>query len=106
MWSPAIDRQANQEAEDFFGSFGEAPPPPMPRSPQQTQPQFDDVPLSAAPEEEHRPSNAVSAAALGEASPEETAQQHAAPEASTTEAASFARTLFARANASTVCESL
>jgi len=30
MWSPAIDRQANQEAEDFFGSFGEAPPPPMP----------------------------------------------------------------------------
>ena len=27
MWSPAIDRQANQEAEDFFGSFGEAPPP-------------------------------------------------------------------------------
>ena len=84
MWSPAIDRQANQEAEDFFGSFGEAPPPPMPRSPQQTQPQFDDVPLSAAPEEEHRPSNAVSAAALGEASPEETAQQHAAPEASTT----------------------
>ena len=56
----------------------------MPRSPNQTQPQFDDVPLSAAPEEEHRPSNAVSAAALGEASPEETAQQHAAPEASTT----------------------
>ena len=84
MWSPAIDRQANQEVEDFFGSFGEAPPPPMPRSPNQTQPHFDDVPLSAAPEEEHRPSNAVSAAALGEASPEETAQQHAAPEASTT----------------------
>ena len=67
MWSPAIDRQANQEAEDFFGSFGEAPPPPMPRSPNQTQPQFDDVPLSSAPEVEHRPSNAVSAAALGEA---------------------------------------
>ena len=84
MWSPAIDRQANQEAEDFFGSFGEAPPPPMPRSPNQTQPHFDDVPLSNAPEEEHRPGNAVSAAALGEASPEETAQQHAPPEASTT----------------------
>ena len=27
MWSPAIDRQANQEAEDFFGSLEEPPPP-------------------------------------------------------------------------------
>ena len=35
MWSPAIDRQANQEAEDFFGSFGR-PPPPMPGENTQT----------------------------------------------------------------------
>ena len=83
MWSPAIDRQANAEAEDFFGGFGEAPPPPMARSPPQNERNaFDDVPLSAPAPEEERSLNTVSAAALGEASPEETAQQHAAPESS------------------------